>query len=171
MKYLLVVTAFLILCSCQKKNSDIQATDAPRDQQQQDAPPPGPAPTPPPAEPAPPAPVLPGMAFGFDEYTYDGTHNIFVELTLSAPSEVPVTVDVELVDGTALFDRDYSGFVGGGNSQKRTVVFAPKQTKIDLPAIFIKNEAVCGSVFTALLTGAQHAKITKDSAQIFLNCD
>lgn len=178
MKYFIVLAAFLVLGSCQQSSSK-KSTPAtsPTPPNQQGVPPiqPGPDPQPQP-QPAPtpdPAPVpiaLPVLSFGYDQYVYDGENEIHIELLLSQPSEVPVTVDVALLDGTAIYHRDYSGFMAGGNDLKLSVVFAPNQTRIDLPHIYIQNQAKCNSVFTAQLTGAQHAVVNKDTTQIFLGC-
>ena len=178
MKYFTVLAAFLILGSCQKKGSDIKATEVPINQGQGAPVPPGPDPAIPPAPPAPepPAPAppvpsaLPVLSFGYGEYVYDGENEIHVELVLSQPSTVPVTVDVELVDGTALYARDYAGFLSGGSDRKQSVILAPQQTRIDIPFIYIKNNSGCGTEFSAHLTSVQQAVISGDSTRIVLNC-
>ena len=176
MKYFLVITAFFILGSCQKKNSNVKATEVPTDQLQGTPPPPAPPlsepPAPPPPEPpAPPVVVLPTLSFGYDEYTYQVANEINIELLLSQASKVPVVVEVELVAGTAIFGRDYAGFAsGGGDPRKLSIVFPPMQTRFDLPTIIIDNGAECGGEFTAQLSGVQQAVITKDSTQIKITC-
>lgn len=177
MKYFIVLAAFLVLGSCQqsssKKNTPANSPNPPNAQGQppvQPGPDPQPAPTPTP-DPAPVPITLPVLSFGYDEYVYDGENEVHIELILSQPSEAPVTVDVALVDGTAIYHRDYSGFMAGGNDLKLSVVFAPKQTRIDLPHIFIQNNALCNTEFTAQLVGAQHAVVNKDTTRIFLGCN
>ena len=171
MKYFLVIAAVFILGSCQK-SSDVHATAIPNDQVQSAPPDPAPAQSAPPApEPVvPPAPALPALGFGFGEYVHEGNHEINIELVLSKASEVPVTVDVELVDGTAVYFQDYSGFLSGGDPQKQTIIIPPNQTTIDLPLIWIEENATCGTSFTAHLLGAQQAVVSGDSTQVVIKC-
>ncbi len=172
MKVILVLAALCILSSCQK-NSDVKATAIPTDQLQ--GAPPAPVPeqaAPPVPEPVvPPAAVLPTLSFGFDEYVHSGDQEINMELVLSKASDVPVTVDVELVDGTAIYLRDYSGFLSGGDPKKQIVVIPPNQTKMNLPLIWIEQSATCGTTFTARLSGAQQAIVSGDSTKVVINCN
>ncbi len=171
MKYFLVIAAFLTLASCQ--NSSDKKSDPASNQQQgtQAAPPQGQPPAgQPPAQP-PVASTLPILSFGYDEYVYDGENEIHIELLLSKPSDVPVTVDIALADGTAIYSRDYAGFMSGGNDRIQSVIFAPQQTRLDLPMIYIKNRSDCGSRFSAELSNEKQALITKASTQIILRCN
>lgn len=172
MKYFFVLGALLFLGSCQK-SSDVQATSIPNEPLQAAPPDPAPEqPVPPAPEPVvPPVAALPTLAFGFDEYSHEGDREINIELVLSKASEVPVTVDVELVDGTAVYFQDYSGFLSGGDPQKQTVIIPPNQTTIDLPLIWIEENATCGTSFTARLSGVQQAVISGDSTQVVINCN
>lgn len=171
MKYVLLLAALLTLGACQK-SSDGKSVTPPK-QEGQAAPPAAgqPAPGQPPTSQPPIAGALPILSFGYDEYVYDGENEIHMELLLSQASSVPVTVDIALVDGTALYARDYAGFMTGGNDRMQSVIFAPQQTRIDLPFVYIKNSSACGSRFTAQLNGVQQAVINKSSTQIFLRCN
>src|SRR3989338_2670284 len=109
MKYLLVLAVFLTLSSCKesisKKNTTANPAFPPNQQGVppiQPGPDPQPAPTPTP-DPVPVPVTLPVLSFGYDQYVYDGENEIHIELILSQPSEVPVTVDVALIDGTAIY--------------------------------------------------------------------
>lgn len=176
MNVILVITALCILSSCQKSSrSDVKATEIPTDQLQGAPPAPvpePPAPAPPTPEPVvPPAAVLPTLSFGFDEYVHKGDQEINMELVLSKASDVPVTVEVKLVDGTAVYFQDYSGFLSGGDAQKQTVVIPPNQTRMDLPLIWIQENAACGTTFTAHLSGVQQAVVSGDSTRVVINCN
>lgn len=172
MNYILVIAALIIFGSCQK-SSDVQATSIPNDQLQ--GAPPDPVPEPPaPSAPetvVPPVAVLPTLSFGFDEYVHEGNQEVNMELILTKASDVPVTVDVELINGTAVYFQDYSGFLSGGDPLKQTVVIPPNQTRLDLPLIWIEDSATCGTSFTAHLTGFQQAVVSGDSTRVVINCE
>lgn len=162
----LTTLALLSACDNSSSKSNTVAPTTPPTQQGQ---PPTPTPTPVPA----PVVTLPVVSFGYNEYVYDGSHKIYLELKLDKASDVPVVVDVELIPGTALFNRDYTGFVGSADRTKQSVVFAPQQILVDLPAIWIPNDAACSSELTAQMVSGSVQKATiatASSTRIVLNC-
>ncbi len=166
--------SLLMLSSCEqitgKKSNPAQAA--------QQVPDPIPVPAPPPPLPHPePPPVLetptpPEISFAFNEWIYDGTNAVNLELNLSKVSAVPVTVDVLLIDGTAIYLTDYVGFTGSSaNDLKITVTFEPQQTHIDIPAIAIAENANCNVEFTAkLVKKTIESTVLKDSSSIKMPC-
>lgn len=172
MKYFVVLAGFLIFGACSNGGTSKKVTDIQQPTGQQGNTPVTPETPSVPAE-VPPVAKLPVVGFGFEEYTYDGELEIHLELTLSEASEKPVTVEVELIDGSATFPRDYAGFMGAPYDRKLTVVFEPNQTRIDLPEIFIHNSAECDSDLTAKVTlgEASAATIEKDTTRIILTCN
>lgn len=165
MKFIITLVALLVLSSCDK-GSDSENTTPPPPNQQQGTPPPQPVPQP---QPVPAPVVLPQVAFGFDEYVMESGYEVNMELVLSKASDVPVVVDVSLIDGTAAHGPDYSGFEGAENETQLTVVFAPQQTRVDLPVIHIPNDGNCNVEFAAKAT-VQQATIVKDTTRIVIPC-
>lgn len=82
-------------------------------------------------------------------------------------------MDVVLIPGTAILDRDYAGFMNGGNVISQTVVFAPNETRVDLPLIFIRNNATCDSEFSAEMETAtvKEGVVKNNSTRIILPCN
>lgn len=175
MKYFVVVTAFLILGSCQKKNSDIQATEAPKDQQQQGDPTPPPTPPPPlpptpPPEP-PPTSQYPIAELEYSEYIWTNPNDdLHIHVILNAPSTDVITMDVSLVDATALFGRDYTGFASG-SAQTQTIVFPPGERIYHLPSVLVSDSPTCRSKFLVKLSTSTGANVRLGpDAEVFLNC-
>lgn len=173
MRFFIMLTAFIFLCSCDNSSSKKNTTFAPT--------PPTPTQNPPPTPPTQPtqpeAPVaatnpLPVLNFVYNEYVYDGSNEVHLELALSHPSDAPVVVDVALANGTAIYQRDFGGFKWCENNIVQTVTFAPLQTHIDLKPIKIFDRAECDSEFAAMLVpeSVQNAVIDTSSVRIVLPC-
>lgn len=172
MRFLIMLAAFLFLSSCDDSSST-KTTFAPTTPAPTQNPPSTPL-TPPTQPEAPAAAVnpLPVLSFVYNEYVYDGTNEVHLELELSHPSDVPVVVDVALANGTAIYRRDFGGFKWCENDVIQTVTFEPQQTHVDLKPIRIFNRAECDSEFAAMLVpeSIQNAAIDKPSVRIVLPC-
>lgn len=144
----------------------------------QQVPDPIPVPPPPPPlpHPEPPPPILntlPDISFAIDEYSYDGSGHIALELILSKGSDVPVAVDILLIDGTAIYPEDFVGFDGSSaNDLKITVDIPPNTTQFTVPALLIPDTGNCDVEFTASLNKAtvQQATVTKETTTIKMPC-
>ena len=175
MRFFIMLAAFFILSSCDNDSSKKSTTFAPAPPKQPTQiqnPPPTPTQ---PVQPTPPVATtnpLPILSFIYNEYVYDGTNEVHLELALSHPSDVPVVVDVALANGTALYQRDFGGFKWCENNIVQTVTFAPQQTHVDLKPIKIFDRAECNSEFAAMLVpeSVQGAAIDKASVPIVLPC-
>lgn len=145
----------------------------------QQVPDPIPVPPPPPPlpHPAPPPPILnslPDVSFSMDEWYYDGSGQVALEISLSKASAVPVSVDVVLIEGTALYPEDYIGFEGSSANDLKITVDIPENTiKFTIPPLLILDSGNCDVEFTATLNKdtVQQATITKDKTKIKLPCN
>lgn len=142
---------------------------------------PDPIPVPPPPPPLPhptsPPPIVvtkPTLSFGFDEFSYSpNTNQLILELNLSQPSELTVSVDIVLADGTALYPDDYIGFDGSSaNDLKITVDIPPNTTRFQVPPLLLPTGGKCDVEFTArLIKGtAETAEIVKETSTIKIPC-
>ena len=136
-----------------------------------------PAPPPPLPHPEPPPPIVvtkPTVSFGFDEFSHTGgTNQLILELNLSQPSELPVTVDIILADGTALYPEDYIGFDGSSaNDIKITVEIPPNTVSFQAPPLLFPAEGNCDVEFTARLNKdtVQNADIVNEASTIKAPC-
>lgn len=132
-----------------------------------------PAPLPHPEPPPPIVKTLPEVSFAFDEWRYDGTGQVLLQLNLTKPSEVPVSVDIILNDGTAFYPKDYIGFDGSSaNDLKITVDIPANTTNFQVPALIIPDGGNCDVVFSARLNKdtAQYAIVAKELTTIQIPC-
>lgn len=173
LKFLILILALGLFTACEQLtgSTDNKAQDI------QQVPDPIPVPPPPPPlphpEPPPPiVPTLPEVTFSLDEWRYDGTGRVALELRLSKASDVPVSVDILLIDGTAVYPEDYIGFDGSSaNDLKITVEIPENTTQFTLPPLLIPA-GNCDVDFTATLnkTTAQQATIGKETTTIKIPC-
>lgn len=168
MKTYIVLSAFLVLSACQKDVSAESVTaNPPTNQQQGDVTPPPPNPPPEP----PPTSQYPLAELEYNEYIWTN-HNddIHIHVILNAPSTEVITMDVSLLDSTALFARDYAGF-DSASVRTQTIVFPPGERIYHLPSVLISGAPTCGSKFLVKLSTSAGAKVRLGpDAEVFLNC-
>ena len=171
---LFLILAIGLLSSCEKLTGS--KDDPARAIQRLPDPIPVPQPPPPLPHPEPPPPILnilPDISFAMDEYSYDGSGQVALQLNLSKGSDVPLSVDILLVDGTAIYPEDFIGFDGSSaNDLKITVDIPPNTTQFSVPALLIPKTGNCDVKFTASLKKAtvQQATVTKETTTIKMPC-
>lgn len=173
LKLLTLILAIGLFTACEQltgtKNDPARAI--------QQVPDPIPVPPPPPPLPHPtPPPIVtkPTVSFEFDEFSHTGdTNQLILNLSLSQPSELPVSVDIILADGTAIYPRDYIGFAGSSaNDLKITVDIPPNTTSFKAPPLLFPAEGNCDVEFTARLNKntVENADIAKETSTIKIPC-
>lgn len=185
MKLLIVLTLFFTLCSCEnKKSSDGRDHSAellaPQGNPQERPSPQKTAPSPEsPQDPVAPPPIaqptkpLPVIGFSRSQVTFNRKLEVQLELQLSKTSDVPVVVDVHLVNGTALHYRDFSGFKTRSSETNQTIIFAPGTTRMQLPVIGGRHSQYCDDTFFYVKmdkASVQKATINNDETVIRLRC-
>lgn len=170
--------AFLILVLGVFSSCDKLTGKSNDDRSAQTVPDPIPVPPPPPPlpHPEPPPPIaetLPEVSFAFAEWVYEGANQVHLELNLSKASTETVSVDILLIDGTALYPDDYIGFSGSSaNDLKIIVQIPPGTTRFDVPALLIPDGASCDIEFTAMLNKdtVEKAVVVKENTLIKMPC-
>ena len=153
-----------------QKNTEIPPTAQPPPSTQQAVPPSNPE-TPQPIEPTPVNSLLPEIRFSNYNVVFNRKLEAQLELELSQPSNVPVVVDVYLLNGTALHYRDFAGFKAR-NEMKQTIIFAPGETHRQLPVIGGRSTENCDSIFYVQMdkSSVQKAQIINFEAQVRILC-
>jgi hypothetical protein len=122
---------------------------------------------------------LPVVSFTEYEVTVNNQLEARLELQLNAPAIAPVYVQVYLINGTAIYDRDYTGFKGGNRAAERvrTIKFERGETRKTLPAIGAKEIIVnrqqdCRADFVARVDAMslQGARVLNSDARITIPC-
>lgn len=191
MKLLIILTFIFTLCSCEnKKSSDgrdhsaelpmppaTQENSQERPSPQKPQTPQGstdtdkdPMAPPPVAQPTKPLPVI---GFSRSQVTFNRKLEAQLELQLSKASDVPVVVEVHLVNGTALHYRDFSGFKTRSSETSQTIIFAPGTTRMKLPVIGGRHTQYCDDTFFYAKmdkASVQKAMINNDETIIRLRC-
>ena len=174
-KLLTLILALVFFTACEQLTG--KKDDPARAIQRIPDPIPVPQPPPPLPHPAPPPPIVvtkPTLSFGFDEFSHTGaTNQLILELYLSQPSELTISVDIILADGTALYPKDYIGFDGSSaNDLRITVEIPPNTTSIQVPPLLFPTEGNCNVEFTARLNKdtVQNADLVKETSTIKVPC-
>lgn len=172
MKVLVILAGIMVLGACAKK-SDTQVTDVtPPPIQQGDGNPVTPPAPPPPIPPVPPPTTqYPTAEFEFNQYLWTSPSiDLHGHIMLSKASTEAIALNINLIDGTATYPRDYLGFYCE-NSRSYTIVFAPGERLVHLPSIDVADAPVCGGKFFMTMSAGADTKVVLGSqAEILLDC-
>ncbi|MEQ1723048.1 MAG: Calx-beta domain-containing protein [Pseudobdellovibrio sp.] len=117
---------------------------------------------------------MPLVSFVQNIVVGDEKEEAFLELQLSEKTTEPVVVEVNLVDGSAKYHRNYNGFkTPSPNSEiKQVVVFAPNTMRARLPVIGIRITDMCDIDFAAKINkfNLKGATVANDIAKIIIPC-
>lgn len=187
MNFFITLALILALCSCEnKKSSDgkdhsiaqpAPPTSLPQNKTETPAQPDSPSA---PEGPTRPLPIdapsnssgLPVLSFSNYSTTLNRKLEAQLELQLSHASDVPVVVEVVLVNGTAIHYRDYSGFKARSGETQQTIIFTPGTSRIRLPIIGGRHTEYCDSIFYVKInkSSLQKATVTDNIAQVLIPC-
>ncbi len=91
-------------------------------------------------------------------------------ILLNKKVNYPVTVTVTITDSTALYSRDFTGFVSG-NSQSSSTVIEPGTLVGHFPKIAVTKNALCGGKFHLQLSADKNQLLELGEAEtIQINC-
>lgn len=118
---------------------------------------------------------LPVLSFVQSSAASDTKNEVRLELQLSKASSVPVVAEVHLVNGSALYLRDFQGFKSRLASVKaetrETVIFAPNSTRQALSVIGVRNTINCDTdFFVKISNNLKEARLVKNMIKVIIPC-
>ena len=159
MKFLFIAT-FLVLTAC-AKNSEITANDVQSPNQQNIAKKPGASSV---------EAEAPEATIDETQITVNRNDKIHLHVLLNKKFSEPITVNVNIVDSTARFERDYTGFATG-NRKSQPAVFDAGTLVAHFPRILVTSHATCGGKFFVQLSAENGQKIALGPpTEVLINC-